>query len=258
MRILFSSLLVIALAWAPATRADLTMNGRSTVVAMGMQGTGQERVWVDGSRIRRDMVDRGKAYSSIFDLEARQVTVIDHSQRLATVFASQQLRQQADASLDTREMRLEVRATGRTQALQRWTCVEHELRFAVPAEIAGEQLSFEMHGTIWLARQVPEQRAIARVLRHMQEPDFFLALPPMARAAPVQAQGLSEAVRRLAPMGLLCAVDVSLNYQGQGRVAQLSRKMASRISLSYHDYSTAPIPPEVFEPPAGYQVVRQP
>lgn len=250
-------LLVAALALPSSAQADLTLNGRSTVVAMGMQGTGKEKVWLDNTLIRRDMVDRGKSYTNVFDLKAKEVTIIDHSLRQATVYATSSLKQETEASVDSKAIKLEVKPTGRTHTLQKWPCVEHTLSLTMPAEIGGEKLSFEMEGTLWLARNTPEQKETAAVLRLMQDPEFFMGIPALAKASPVQARGISEAIRRIAPMGLLCSVDVNLKYEGTGRIAQLSRKMASRISLTYDDYSTDAIAKDVFGVPAGYRVVRQ-
>jgi len=238
-------------------QADLTLNGRSTVVAMGMQGTGKEKVWLSNALIRRDMVDRGKAYSNIFDLKAREVTILDHSLRQATVYSTGSLKEQTDASVDSKAIKLEMKPTGRTHVLQKWPCVEHTLSLAMPAEIGGEKLTFEMQGTVWVARNTTEQRETAAVLRLMQEPDFFLGIPALAKSSPVQARGISEAIRRVAPVGLLCSVDVALNYEGTGRVAALSKKMASRISLTFDDYSGEPAPKGTFDVPAGYRMVRQ-
>nr|HNH88756.1 hypothetical protein [Thiobacillaceae bacterium] len=74
---------------------------------------------------------------------------------------------------------------------------------------------------------------------------------------PGQAKGMSEVVRRLAPLGLLCAVDVDTRYEGTGRMAELSKKMASRIAVTYEKYATDPLKDEIFEIPAGYRVARQ-
>ncbi len=248
--------LMVATLLAPLSHADLTLNGRSTVVAMGMQGNGKEKVWLDKAMIRRDMVDRGKAYSNIFDLKAKEVTVVDHSLRQATVYATSSLKEQTEASVDSKAIKMELKPTGRTHTLQGWPCVEHSLNLAMPAEIGGEKLSFEMEGTVWLAKDTPEQKETASVLKLMREPDFFMGIPALAKTSPVQARGISEAIRRIAPMGLLCSVDVSLKYEGTGRIAQLSRKMASRISLTYDDYSTDAIPKGTFDIPPGYRQVK--
>jgi hypothetical protein len=68
---------------------------------------------------------------------------------------------------------------------------------------------------------------------------------------------MSEIVRRMAPMGLLCAVDVKTKYEGTGRMAALSNKLDSRISLTYQQYGSAPLKADVFDIPSGYKVVRQ-
>ena len=251
--------LVCALAlcgFTPA-HADLTLNGRSTVVAMGMQGNGKEKVWLDGHLIRRDMVDRGKAYSNIFDLKAKEVTIIDHSMRTATIYSTASIKEQTDAAVDSKAVKMELKPTGRTHTLQNWPCVENDISLAMPAEIGGEKLTFEMEGTVWLARNTAEQKETATVLKLMKEPEFFLGIPALAKTSPVQARGISEAIRKIAPMGLLCSVDVSLKYEGTGRIAQLSKKLASRISLTYDDYSSDPIPKGTFDVPAGYRVVKQ-
>ena len=158
-------LLCVLASLASPCLADLTMNGRSTVVAMGMQGSGQEKIWLDKTLIRRDMLDRGKAYSNLFDLKAKEVTVLDHSLRQATVYSTGDLKQETDAAVDSKAIKLEVKPTGRTHMLQKWDCAENTIRLSMPAEIGGEKLDFEMAGTIWLARNTKELLEFADVFR---------------------------------------------------------------------------------------------
>jgi hypothetical protein len=237
--------------------ADLTLNGRSTVVAMSMQGSGQEKIWQEGTMIRRDLVDRGKSFSNIYDLKAKEVTVIDHSMRTATVFANTSIKQQVNATVDEKAIKIAVKPTGRVHKLQDWPCAEHNLTLTMPAEIGGEKLTFDMQGTVWLARDTPQQKEVAPILKLMTDPEFFMGVPALTKSSPVQAEGISEAIRHVAPMGLLCSVNMNLKYEGTGRVASLSKKMASRLSLTFLDYSTAPIPKGTFDIPAGYRVVKQ-
>lgn len=254
----FAVLLVLTgLFLALPARADLSLVGRSTVLAMGMQGVGQEGLWLSKTRLRRDLIDRGKAYTHLYDLNRREITIIDHSQRQASVYAMSELNQDADAHFSSKDLRLDLTPTGRRHQLQNWNCVEHKLFAAMPAEVAGEKVSFEMQGTLWLAKNSPDQNETAAFVKAAQEPDFFMGIPALARKSPGQAKGMSEVVRRLAPLGLLCAVDVETRYEGTGRMAELSRKMASRISVTYDKYSTDLLKPEVFDIPAGYRMVRQ-
>jgi hypothetical protein len=244
-------------AFSTPVHADLSLVGRSTVLAMGMQGVGQEGLWLHKTKLRRDLIDRGKAYSHLYDLASREITIIDHSQRQANVFAMSDLNHDADARFSSKDLKLELTPTGRRHQLQNWNCAEEKLFSAMPAEVAGEKVSFEMTGTIWLAKNAPEQNETAAFVKAAQEPDFFMGIPALARKSPGQAKGMSEVVRRLAPLGLLCAVDVETRYEGTGRMAELSRKMSSRISVTYERYATDPLREDVFEIPRGYRTVRQ-
>lgn len=247
---------VVVSMFAVPAHADLAMAGRSTVLAMGMQGIGQEGVWLRHTQIRRDLVDRGKAYSHLYDLDRREITIVDHSQRLAQVYAMADLRAQADARASASDLRLKITPTGRRQALQDWSCAEHRLEAAMPAQIGDEQVSFELTGAIWLARNTPQQKEVAAFIKAAENPDFFMGIPALAKASPAQARGLSEVVRRLAPLGLLCSADLETRYDGTGRLAELSRKMNSRISVQYERYSTEVLDPGLFAVPAGYRVTR--
>jgi hypothetical protein len=237
--------------------ADLSMTGRSTVVAMGMQGNGQEGIWLHGSQVRRDMIDRGKAYSHLYDLKKHEITVIDHSQRQATVYMMAALNQQTDAKISSKDLKLDLTPTSRKHNLQKWNCAEYKIAAAMPAEVGGEKVSFTLNGTVWLARDTAEQKEVAAFIDAAQSPDFFMGIPALAKSSPAQARGMSEIVRRMAPMGLLCAVDVKTKYEGTGRMAALSNKLDSRISLTYQQYGSAPLKADVFDIPSGYKVVRQ-
>lgn len=239
---------------ALSAQADLSMTGRSTAVAMGMQGIGQEGVWLSGTQIRRDLIDRGKAYSHLYDLKKNEITVIDHSQRLASIYAMSALNQQTDAKIASKNLTLEVKPTGKSRPLQKWKCAENTLHATMPVELAGEKASFTMTGTIWLAQDTAEQKEVAAFVNAAQSPEFFMGIPALAKSSPDQARGISEIMRRMAPMGLLCAVDVKTKYEGTGRMAVLSNKLDSRISLTYEQYGTAPLKPEVFDIPKGYRV----
>ncbi len=252
-----AAVVLCCLALLGAARADITMSGRSTVQAMGMQGVGQETLWLKKTRIRRDMVDRGKAYSHLYDLNTREVTVINHSLRQAEVHTMATLSQAGDAQVASDETRFTLTSTGRKHLLRKWRCEEHELRLAMPVQIGGEGLSFELVGQIWLARKTREQRETAAFVKALQSEDFLMSLPAMNKISRTQARGIGEAIRRIAPKGMLCGVEVDLKYEGTGRVAELSRKMASHIGLSYDSYSSRPIADATFAIPAGYQVIRR-
>lgn len=241
---------------ATAARADLAVAGHSTVVVLGMQGVGQEAIWLDNTRIRRDLIDRGRAYTHLFDLESKEITVIDHAQRQADVHRLSELDNQQAAQIGGKDVKMDIKATGNKRTLQKWQCVEHKLLLTMPVDVGGDKLDFQLSGNVWLARNTAEQGETATFIKATRNPEFFLSVPALARASPVYARGLSEAIRRVAPLGLVCSLDVDMRYEGTGRMAELSRKLASHLSVEYDRYETKPIPEGAFVVPAGYRVVR--
>ncbi|MBI5330974.1 MAG: hypothetical protein HZB71_10215 [Betaproteobacteria bacterium] len=248
------ALSLLTLLGSMPAQADLAVAGHSTVVVLGMQGVGQEAVWLSKTRLRRDLIDRGRAYTHLFDLDTKEVTIIDHAMRQADVQRLTDLDTNAAAQVSAKEIKLDIKPTGRKRPLQKWQCAEHQMQLTMPVEVGGDKLEFNLSGTAWLARNTAEQPETATFVKATRTPDFFLSVPALARASPVYARGLSEAIRRIAPLGLVCSLDVDLRYEGTGRMAELSRKLASHLSVEYDRYETSPIPEGAFVIPAGYRI----
>lgn len=240
------------LANAPAG-ADLTLLGRSSVSALGGFTAGQEALMIKQKLMRRDVLDRGRAYSYLFDFTARRITVIDHGLRQAEVH---QLDDAKASSAKAAKIgyKLDLDKTGRQHAVKHWQCVEYTLQAAMPAEIGGEKATFQLAGSVWLAKDTPEQKEMETFRAAAATPEFLVGLPAVARITEDQALGIGETIRRLANMGTLCAFDVQSRYEGGGRMATLSQKVPTRLSLTYDNFRTESLDTNAFTIPTGYQV----
>lgn len=259
-RSVFRSLaLLLAAAVLPgAVHADLTLAGRNTVSSLGTPAAGQESIFVKGSLARRDALERGKAHTYIYDLKARRLTVLDHSLRVAEVYPMSSLAAgAAETRVAERDLRLELKPTGRSRRLQHWTCSEHTLAVSAPATLGSEQATLIVDGSLWLTARVAEQAEVREFLRAAESPDVFLGLPSLARASPIQAATVSEIIRRVAPKGMPCAADINLRYEGSGRMVELARRFATHLGVSYETFSTRPIDDSAFDIPAGYRIVQR-
>lgn len=251
-------ILVLALfLWPLAAGADLTLTGHSTVGSLGTTLAQEERLLIHDNWLRRDFTDRGKAYSHLYDLARRQVVMMDHSFRYVEIYDMAALNTVTQVSAPTEKLDLSVTPTGRKNKLQAWTCVEHAVSSSMPALLGNEWVTFILKGTVWLASGVPEQVSVKALVQAAQDPAFFLAIPTAVRVAPAQARGISEIIRRLAPKGLPCMGEVDFTFEGTGPMANLARKMPSRLGVQYRAYSAEPISKDAFAIPAGYSVVRR-
>jgi hypothetical protein len=247
-------LAALALGSASA-RADLSLVGHSAIDAFGTPLSSQERVWVRGTAVRRDFTDRGRAITHLFDLATRQAMIVDHFTRTAEVHDLAALDAATEASAPSGRLKLTFEPTGATRPLQHWTCREHALAASVPTRLGNEETVFHLTGRIWLAQGVPEQAAVRPVVEAAARPGFFLAVPAVARVAPAYAQVMSEVLRKLAPQGLPCAGEVAGTHEGGGPMANLARKLPSRVRLEFQQFSSDPVRPELFDLPVGYQKI---
>lgn len=250
-----ATLALFTLAPSPAI-ADLTLSGYSTIGAFGMPMSGQEQIMIRKTSVRRDFIDRGRAYIHLFDLATRQGVIIDPLFRRAEVYDLNAIKANTEVSAPVDRLKLNIERTGRQHPLRDWTCSEYNLTVSMPAVMGNEETVFNLKGQVWLAERARERAAVKDLIKIAKRPDFFLAIPQIARTMPAQARAVSELIRKLAPMGLPCAGQFDISYEGSGPLANLARKLPTRLGLEFQNYSTNPIPPEAFAIPAGYQIVQ--
>lgn len=242
---------------ASSAFADLTLTGRSTVMSMNMPTTSQERIYLKKSWLRRDQLDRGKAYSYIYDLRGREISALDHSLRQLQVYEMNALANTPEAKASQKDLQLDLEPTGLKHALGAWSCAENTLNASMPAELGPEKVTLQLAGKVWLAKNTREQKDLQAFFKGMDTPDFLIGIPALSKNSPTQTRAVGEVLRRLFTQGMVCAIDVELKYEGGGRMAELARRMGTRLNLIYDNATTDPVPDEFFITPPGYQQVRR-
>ena len=248
---------LIALLLPLGAAADLTLTGRSTVVSMNAASTSQERIYLKKSWLRRDQLDRGKAYTYIYDLQGRDISALDHSLRQVQAYEMNAPANTPEAKASHKDLQLELEATGQKHALGTWNCAEHSLQASMPAELGPEKIVLRLAGKVWLARNTREQKDLQAFFKVMDSPDFLMSIPALAKNSPAQTRALGEVLRRLFNQGMVCGIDVELKYEGGGRMAELARRMGTRLNLVYDNATSEPVPDLFFMVPPGYQQVKR-
>lgn len=247
-RLLFAAGLSLCL---PA-HADLALIGRSTLTALNLPNQSREALYVKRHQLRRDLTDRGRAYSYIYDLKKKEIAVVDHFMRQ---FETQALT--SDKAGNAKALRLKLAQTGRKHDLQDWNCEEYALDASLPAELGQEKVTVTLDGQVWLERRARERKEVAPFVKSVEADDFFVGAAMPGKPANAQAQGINEVMRQVLGKGMLCAADIRLNYIGDGPMADLGRRMATKASIVYESVSDAPLQDALFDIPAGYREVRR-
>jgi hypothetical protein len=259
MTISIGMLMSLAMAglWPAFSHADLTMIGRSVTGTANMSLSGQEKIWIRKTTVRRDFVDRGRAYTHLFDLAQRQAAIIDHMTRIAEVYDLSAVKAASEASAPAGGLKMSLEKTGNARPLRHWNCEEHTLTASMPARLGNEEAVFNLKGRLWVVAKVKELAEVKALADLAKKPGFFLGIPAVARVSPAQSVAISEIIRKLAPKGLLCSGEVESSYEGNGPMANLARRIPTRLSVEFQDFSADAIQPEFFFIPSGYQVVRK-
>jgi hypothetical protein len=247
-----SLLLAAGLALSPPALADLALVGRSTLTALNLPSQGREVLYVKKHQMRRDLTDRGRAYSYIYDLKTKRVAVVDHFMRQFETHALS-----SSKAGNSKGLRLKLSQTGRRHDLQDWNCEEYTLDASLPAELGQEKVTVTLGGEVWLERKASERREVVPFVKAVEADDFFVGAAMPGKAANAQAQGINEVMRQVLGRGMLCAADIRLDYVGDGPMADLGRRMATKASIVYESVSDAPLQDELFDIPAGYREVRR-
>ena len=246
----YAFLLLAAL--APAAHADLMLTGYSTAGPLSTQ----ERIWIREGQLRRDFIDRGRAFSYLFDLDKRRVALVDHVARQVELHDLKSLQTGAEAGSPSSTLKLKLTPTGTTRPLRHWTCEAHQLTASMPTRLGNENATFHLSGTVWIARQPSEQAAVKKWLELSQKKDFFLGVPAAVKATPAQARMLSDLVRELASRGLPCGGELDARHEGTGPLANLASRIPARLTLTLNDFSDTPLSPGLFSIPTAYTLRR--
>jgi hypothetical protein len=247
--------LACALLALPAA-ADLTLMGRSAVASLGVPSMTQERLQLKKDHLRRDLIDRGRAYSYLFDFKAREIVVLDHAFRSAEVHSLAKV-DAAKAKAPQNSVKMTLAKTGKQHAIRHWRCDEHSLQSDMATMLGQDAATFRMAGTVWLAANTPEQKEMAGLRKAAENSDFLLGLPSLAQMPNDQTRAIGDTIRQLADKGILCGMDVETRYEGSGRMVEVARKVATRFRIVYDDFSTDAVADATYAIPPGYQVIKK-
>jgi hypothetical protein len=245
-------LLVAALSFSTAALADFNLVGRSTLTALNLANQGREALYVKKHLMRRDLIDRGRSYSYLYDLKKKELAVVDHFMRQVEVHT---LAAGKDGKAGA--PRVNLAATGRRHTLSDWNCEEHTLEARLPGEMGQEKVTVVLTGLVWLERKAGERKEVAPFVQAVQADDFFVGAALPGKPGNSQALELNEVLRQVLLKGMLCAAEIRLDYEGTGPMADLGRRMATKASIVYESLSDQPIKDDLFAIPVGYRETKR-
>ena len=246
-----------ALACAAPATADVTftrkMDGR--IMTGSMAGTSVQ--YIKGTRMRDDQSMAGAEMSSIIDVNAQQMILLNHKRRQAEIYDMSKIAAEF-SKIPVSEIEAKVTPTGETRQVADIACAVHAMDVSVPMNMGGQDITFRMTGPVCIAKNGPGQADVAAFYNAVADKGLFFGDARAAKAQAGQARGMTALYNEIASLGVPMAQEMTIKMEGEGPMAAMMAKMGgTTMTTEVVSVSTDPIPDSMFEIPEGYKVVKR-
>jgi hypothetical protein len=248
--VLASVMLVSAPAWA-----DITLTSKMTGKMAGGDGTTQV-VKVKGSKMRTDMTRGSDMTSTIFDVEAGKMIVLDHKKKEAVVLDTAAIVETMGKSAGSIDVKTDLKPTSEKKQVAGYDCTVYDTNVSVtmsPGE--GMNIQMNMTGPACLSANAPGKAEYEQFYAAAVAKGFFFTDPRAAKAQPGMAKAIAEASKKWAEAGVPLSSTTSMKFEGGGMMTGMMNKMmGGPTTTELTKVDTATIADIEFATPAGYKV----
>jgi hypothetical protein len=271
-----ATLLAIAVCSA-VVHADVTIVQKTTIeggmasMAPGGAPSPTMTTRIKGLKARLDL-DMGSPtipanVSTISDIEAKQVILLDHNQKTARISnAAAPPPAAGTPPAVTVNIDSSVKPTGQSQTIDGLKCDEYAFVTSMSlADMGGTQMPPEaaaamqgvnmvMKGSMWVAREAPGAAEYVAYQKAMTAADLTGAA---LAATGVNLPGMDKMAKAMAVVqGVPVLTEMTMSIEGQGEMAEMMKQMgAMRVTTKVLSMKTDAIGDDLFKVPEGYQVI---
>jgi len=206
--------------------------------------------------------------STITDVTAKQVTILDHTQKTARVSTPGQSAAAPAAAIGT--VKFDggaITPTGKSQTIDGYKCDEYAFTTSMSmSEVGGTQMPPEaaemmkgvtmtMKGSIWVTKDAPGAAEYLAYQKAMSSADLSAAALGATGMNMPGAEKMMKAMQGVQGLPVLTEMDMSI--EGTGQMADMMRQMGAMcITTKVMSVKTDAISDDVFKVPEGYQIVK--
>jgi hypothetical protein len=228
---------------------------------------------IKGMKGRMDM-DMGPSapanMSTIADVAAKQVIILDHNQKTARVSTGgQPAATPAAATPPTATVNFEgsMTPTGKSQTIDGFKCDEYVFTTSLSladvrdpntppdAAAAVQGLKMVMKGSMWVSKDAPGAAEYLAYQKAMSSADLASAALGATGLNMPGMDKMMKAMQGVDGMPILSEMDMSI--EGTGPIADMMRQMGSmKVTTKVLSVKTDTLGEDVFKVPEGYQVIK--
>jgi hypothetical protein len=248
-----------ALFIAFAARADVTIQSTATGKGFGISGDTTSTTYIKGLKMRTDTTAGKKQLSTIFDVDAQKMIILDVGDKEAKVWDMAAFASQLSSTVSAEGMQASMKPNGQTKPLAGHTADGYDIEILVPTTVAGMQMTMRLSGTTWIAKGAPGSADYAAFYQGAAEKGWIFSDPRAAQGAPGQAKAMAQMYTEFAKIGGLPLETVmNIKAEGGGPMGSLMAKVGGMQTTTTTDsVETGALADELFQVPADFKVEQQ-
>jgi hypothetical protein len=250
---------IVALAVAAPARADLKMTEAVTGKGLGLSGNMTSTTYIKGLKMRVDNLNGDKVTSMIFDVENQKLYMFDSKKKEADVWDMADFSKQIGVA-DSGQGTSSFKPNGQTKQINGKAATGYDMSIVMPTTMGdaknGMQMTVNLSGTTWVVKGAPGTSDYQKFYLAAAEKGFVFTDPRAAKGQPGQAKARTQMYRQMAATGgVPFETQMNIKMSGEGPMAGMMARMGNIEMLSnIQNAEAAPLPDDMFAPPAGYKL----
>jgi hypothetical protein len=217
--------------------------------------SGESVLQISGTKMRMDQTMGDNRTSTIIDVGAQKMTVLNHEKKEADVYDMSKVAEDIAKATGTGEITASITPTTRTRQIAGTTCTDHDISMKVPMAMGNDTMNMVSSGVVCLVKGGPGESDFTAFYAAVADKGLFFTDPRVAKAQPGQAKGMAALYRDMASRGVPYYNELQMKFEGSGMMAGMMNKMGGTTMITeITSISADPLPASQFEVPAGYKV----
>jgi hypothetical protein len=219
--------------------------------------TGEAVTRIKGGKMRGDAASSDGPTTTLIDLDAQTMAVLDHKAKEATVTNLGEL-QASMGKMTNNNVKATVTPTGRRQEVAGRSCDEYQMEMTVPAFAdPSSPITATTSGPFCIVKDSPGKTDYAAFYLKAAEKGFVVAGDPrQAKAQPGQAKSMTELYRQMAQLGVPYLMEIDVKMGAEGPMGAIMGRLGFGFTSTVTRVSVEPIPDALMAVPADYKVKK--
>jgi hypothetical protein len=242
-----------------AAHADVTMKTTMTGKGFGISGATTATTYIKGLKMRTDTVAGRKNLSTIFDVDAQKMYILDVDKKEANAWDMAAFADKLSTSVAPQGMQASLKPNGQTKSVGGQNTDGYDIDIVVPTNVGGMQMTMRLTGTTWIAKGAPGSTDYAAFYQGAADKGWIFSDPRAAQGSPGQAKAMAQMYTEFAKIGgLPYETQMDIKAEGGGAMGGLMAKFGGmQTTTTTESVETGALGDELFQVPADYKVKQQ-